>query len=282
MNKPATVFILTYCRHMEFFYGTELVFKTLRVGFPNARITVVDNASIPEAASEVAALAKQNDCAFEHLGGRGVAHHEFIEDRLMAAASDSSVEGPLVFIDPDICFWECCEDFCFGGLLAGRLVRAFYCAALQTLMMPRIHTSFMWIPDARRLWGEIEKIRSEHFDFQPFLSCSMKIAGQWCRFDTGGSLYAAIPDKVSCFTEEHLNRYDHIYSGSHLDWLYPVMHPQVRELFSRIHASARDGDLAALRGIWKLQEQVFRVRPSGQAISMDEGGLWRKRKAHVR
>ncbi len=65
------VFILTYCRNTELFYGTELIFKTLRVGFPNAKVTVVDNASIPEVRTEIELLAKENDCLFEQIPDPG-------------------------------------------------------------------------------------------------------------------------------------------------------------------------------------------------------------------
>ena len=41
------VYILTWCDRLENLYGTTLVFKTLRVGFPTAEIHVVDNASLP-------------------------------------------------------------------------------------------------------------------------------------------------------------------------------------------------------------------------------------------
>jgi len=282
MAKPARVFILTYCRQMKLFYGTGLVFKTLRVGFPNARVTVVDNVSIPEAAAAVESLAKETDCAFERLSGRGVQHHEFIEEKLKATADDGSAGGPLVFLDPDICFWESCEDFEFDGILAGKQEGAFYCEATRTFTMPRIHTSFMWIRDAAELREEIERIGADHFDFEPFRSVSMKIAGRWYRFDTGGGLYAAIAEKVSVFEEEHLNRYDHLYGGCHVDWILPIMHTRAQELLASTHACARDGDLAGLKGIWRVQDEVAQGSQIRQAVAGKEKQKpWRMEKASV-
>ncbi len=243
---------------MDLFYGTELVFKTLRVGFPSARVIVVDNASLPEAAARIELLARENGCAFERVPEPGIKHHEFIEQRIALTAADETAEGPLIFLDPDVCFWRSCEHFDFpGSLMAGRHVRAYHLNATQALTMPRLHTSFLWMPDPRRLWNEITEIRKLHFDFEPFLSYSTKIAGQWCRFDTGASLYAVMPEKMSCFREEHLNCYDHLFCGSHVDYIYSLHEAEQRRALWKIHADAREGNLEALRGIWKWQEEVF-------------------------
>ncbi len=251
------VFILTFCRNIDFFYGTELIFKTLRVGFPNAKITVVDNASIPEVRTEIELLVKENDCLFEQIPDTDLKHHDFVKNTIRNIAEDKTVNGPLVFLDPDICFWDSCEDFSFDGVLAGRLFGSFNDVVTQTLTMPRLHTSFMWIPDTENLHEEIRKMRVRHFDFEPFLPYSFRLGDAWYRYDTGASLYAAIPDKISCFTEEHLNYYDHIFCGSHLDWLYSRYDTKIQEMMLEIHAHAKEGNLRALKGIWKRQQKIW-------------------------
>jgi len=276
VSEKATVYILTYCREMELFYGTEMVFKSLRTGFPNARVTVVDNSSLPEAAVRIEALARQTDCAYECVSDR-VPHHEFIEERIRITANDSRVRGPVVFLDPDICFWKSCEDFDFDGILAGRLEGAFYTKATRTYTMPRIHTSFMWIPDVAELCREVAGIRAGHFDFVPLRSVSMKIAGQWYRFDTGGSLYAAMPGKMSSFTEEHLDCYDHLYGGCHVDWVFPITHSRAQELLARTHAHAKAGDFEALKGMWRIQDAVANGKSISQFLVKEKEESWTKR-----
>jgi hypothetical protein len=91
------VFILTFCRNLDLFYGTSLIFKTLRTGFPNARVTVTDNASLPETRAEIASLARQNDCIFHQLQPPGIQHHDFLESTLRATDDDSKIDGPVVF-----------------------------------------------------------------------------------------------------------------------------------------------------------------------------------------
>lgn len=250
------VFILTFCRKTELFYGTDLIFRTLRVGFPNAHVTVVDNGSLPEMREEIQSLAIRSDCEFRQIPGRGVAHHDFLEQTIRDVATSASQPVTVVFLDPDICLWKSCEDFHFDGLIAGKAVSR-WCDNIKTVTMPRLHTSFLWIPDVVRLWEEIRRIRFHYFDFQPFLSFSFSMNGMWYRYDTGAGLVNAIPDKVSCFAEEHLERYDHIFGGSHLDWLLPALEDGHKELMVQIHRWAQDGNLQALKGIRHRQDELW-------------------------
>lgn len=251
------VSILTYCRNPDLFYGTELIFKTLRVGFPSASISVVDNCSVPEARDEVESLAKEAGCQFLAISDGPIAHDRFILKTIRDAANDHSFEGPLVFVDPDVCLWESWEEFHFDGLVAGKFVGRFFDPVTQTVTMPRLHTSLLWISDPKRLWEEVVRIKSRRFDFDPFLSCSVNLDGVWYRYDTGASLYAALPGRFSRFEERHLDCYDHIFAGSHLDLFFDSYDESCQRMFSQVHGAARAGDLDALRGIWRYQDAVF-------------------------
>ena len=264
-----TVLTLTYCRRADLFYGTSLLFKTLRIGFPTARVLVVENASLPTHRPEIQRLAGDCQCDFLQIDAPSIEHEDFLEIALSAVAASVRADGPLVFLDPDICFWETCEGFQFDGPLAGKFDRAYEVEGVKTLSMPRIHTSFMWIPSARRLWDEIERCRTYHYDFYPFASYSVKIAGHWCRFDTAASLYAVLSDRVSFFGDAHLRCYDHLYCGCHIDWLEPVLDKHSLATMKAIHAHARNGNLEALRGAGKLQAEAWR-QAAQQRFSRDK------------
>jgi len=255
MKPPINVFVLTFCRRLDLFYGTELIFKTLRVGFPSARITIVDNASLPDARAAIAGLARATGCAFRPSADPGLPHHEFIDRTLTEVAAADG--GTLVFLDPDLCLWSSCEDFEVSGLMAGKLIEAYDDDVMRCVAMPRLHTSFLWIPDARKLAEEIQRIKAAHFDFRPFLSFSVKLGDAWIRYDTGAALYAAISDRVSPFTADHMDRYDHIFCGSHFDLLQPRMTGPLRDMMGRIHEHARKGNLEPLKGIWRQQGKVW-------------------------
>lgn len=218
---------------------------------------MVDNASIPEVIPEIKSLAAGCDCQFEGLSGNGLEHHTFLAKTLHDMASGESAHETLVFIDPDVCFWKSCEDFSFHALIAGRRTSGFKLEKTKTITMPRLHTSFLWIPDPKKLMREIWRLRSSHFDFEPFIPFSFVMDGMWYRYDTGASLYAALSHKAESFAEDHLNRYDHIYCGSHLDWLSNVYDAETEKMMKEIHTYAKEGDLIRLKGIWKKQVQDF-------------------------
>jgi len=257
MNPPINVFILTYCRNLEQFYGTELIFKTLRTGFPNARVRVVDNASVPEARAEVARLAKATDCAFETLASPGIEHHAFIENAVRESAHAHASGSAAVFLDPDVCLWRNCEDLLFDRPVAGMMVEAHNDDVMQCVTMARLHTSFLWISDAAAVMKRIESLRRMHVDFRPFMPFSVKLGDVWLRYDTGASLYAAMPDACACFTDEHADYYDHLYAGSHLDLWNAVDSGDHGILLRQTHQWAKNGDLRALRGIWRRQAEVW-------------------------
>lgn len=251
------IYILTYCRNLELFYGTELIFKTLRIGFPKAQITVVDNASLPETRPEIESLAQKNNCQFRQIEDPSIQHHDFIQSTIQEVARNETVEGPLIFLDPDICFWDSCEDFKFSGLIAGQGMGKFFDYITETITMPRLHTSFLWISDVKKLQAEIWRLKVRHFDFEPFQPIAFHMDGNWYRYDTGASLYATIGSKTEFFEEKHLRCYDHIFCGSHLDWLYPQYNTECQEMMKKVHTYAKEGNLAALKGIRRLQDDVF-------------------------
>jgi hypothetical protein len=257
MSTDIDVFILTYCRNPELFYGTSLVFRTLRTGFPTAEISIVDNASLPALRLEVERLAKAAGCQFRTIDEPGVPHHEFIDRTLHEVAARPGPERTVVFVDPDVCLWRDCESLAFDGLAAGMLLEAHHDTVMQCLTMPRLHTSFLWFPEPRRLLAEIERVRRAHFDFHPFLSSSVKLGDVWLRYDTGAGLYAALPTHCQAFGEPHMDYYDHLYAGSHFD-LWRGKHPgELRELMEWSHRAAAAGDLAALRGLWRRQKEAW-------------------------
>ena len=94
------VYILTWCKHPDRITGTTLTFETLRVGFPNAEIWVVDNNSMPEVRPVLIQHAQSCNAHYVQLT-QELAHHAFISQTLR-----SQQEGAAVFLDPDVCFWK--------------------------------------------------------------------------------------------------------------------------------------------------------------------------------
>jgi hypothetical protein len=270
------VFILTYCRNPGLLYGSLLVFRTLRVGFPNARVQVVDNGSLPETREQIARLAKGTGCAFQALPEPGVAHGSFIERKIAEMAQAPEGDNRAVFVDPDVCLWRNCEELQFEGLAAGLLVEAYNDEVMQCVTMPRLHTSFLWINHPARLMQKIAALRRLHIDFQPFLPYSARLGDMWLRYDTGASLYAAMPEECVAFDASHMEYYDHIYAGSHFDYWQGKHVDELQRMMDDAHAAAKAGDLAALKGLWRRQSEIWYrttriVRAPGDAAALGAG-----------
>ncbi len=70
-----TVTILTYCAHPSLAYGTLLVFKNLRTGFPTARVEVYENGSHPEVREHIVRASADVGASFEALPPKHYADH---------------------------------------------------------------------------------------------------------------------------------------------------------------------------------------------------------------
>jgi hypothetical protein len=248
-----TIFIITWCRDLRQLYGSEMVFRTLRTGFPDDVVEVIDNDSLPTARRRLARLARRHGCRFRRI--RATPHHDLL------AGLIADREGELVFVDPDVVFWKRCDDLVFDALLAGRRLPAFHDLTFTgrpSQAMPRLHTSFLWVPDAARLRTRIEQLMEEHPDFDPFRPYAFRQGESWIRFDSGASLYASLdPGETHAFTDAELDRFDHLFCGSHYPVIREYLSAAARELGDRLHTAVASGDLSALRGAWRDQEAVL-------------------------
>jgi hypothetical protein len=244
------VYIVTWCKQVESLYGTILVFPTLRVGFPTAEINVVDNASLDAVRQLLRSQAEMCGAAFTELT-QEKPHHELIEQIL-----ESQAEGAAIFVDPDVCFWKSVEEWRFDALMAGRLLPKYACEYTACITHPRLHTSFLWIPDVRSLRDAIRVVRARFFDFHPFRPIMCRLGGVWQRWDTGASLYAALPERMHPFTARELEAYDHLFCGTHLGEVAAKVRPDYALLFERMHKHIRS-DHRSLKGAWRIQDDYF-------------------------
>ncbi len=256
-TRPKTVLIFTTCRRPELLYGSILVFRTLRVGLPTSRIVVVDNASVLEARPVIKELAIQTGCEYIQLETR-IHHHDFLDQ----AVFRQSYHSPLIIVDPDVMFWENVEGWSFNAPIAGRLIPEHYWEHTETVILPRIHPSLLWIQDVDSLCKTLDKITKDWFGIQsPFTALTARINETTYGLDTGAVLYSWLgPDNTHVFGEKELNAYDHLFSGSILDWTAPqINNPEDRNMLidSHIHAV---NDYTKLRGLWRQQDKFFKTK----------------------
>ena len=254
-RAPRTIHVVTYCRDMANLYGSTLIFKTLRVGFPNARVRVLDNYSLPEAAAEIRALARDQDCEFFEIDSRTLRVHDLGRQIILDPAQD----GSLIFLHPDVCFWEPCEDWEFDALIAGKFVPMHRDERTGGVMLPLFDPSFWWIPDARafreHFVREFQR-RGDHDLLGLFSAYLFKMDGHWCKADPGSSLYAAFSDRAYAFGETELDAYDHLSGGTDLETIIATIPGAHQSAVRESHDLAKR-DYRALKGLWRKQAQYF-------------------------
>jgi hypothetical protein len=244
------VYILTWCDRLENLYGTTLVFKTLRVGFPTAEIHVVDNASLPAVRPVLRQYAQECNANFTQLE-QGIAHHQFILQIL-----NKQLEGSAIFVDPDICFWENVEGWSFEQLMAGRLIPKYACEYTGCMTYRRLHTSFLWISNVCVLREQLKNLRSQYIEFEAFRPVMFKAEGIWQHFDTGATLYAALSEQMYAFTEKELQAYDHLFCGTHFKRVASKLNPYYAFMLIGLHKAVQQ-DHTKLKDAWKMQDDYF-------------------------
>ena len=215
-SRTPKVYIVTWCRSAELLYGSTLTFETLRVGFPDAEVTVVENASHPDLRPPIHAAARAAGCEILQLEEQQ--HHWALIEGLVLGETQ-----PTVLLDPDIVMWEKASDWDFGDkLMIGRHLPEFADPYTDTLTLPRLHTSHLWFPDPVELKARIAAIQQRRFEAGSLFQPRMAPPGWW-RWDTAAALYHALGEAAASFSEAQLDAYDHLFCGSHLDLVAPKM-----------------------------------------------------------
>ena len=227
------VFILATCRKPELMQGMMMVFDTVRVGFPDAQIEVGWNYRESTKESWEPLCRRCNDVkarVFPFIAQDGFAHPEWIAHVM------NTVDGKYAIIDTDMVFYANCENFGFDTSvhIAGVWVPKFYCPFVQAITMPRVHTSFVLVPDGAHLRKAIDNVveldtpMSVMRLMKPFVYVH---DGKRYFQDTMGGLSQV----VGCghFEQRHLDCYDHLHNGTIIDQVADK-HPNGGQLQERV------------------------------------------------
>lgn len=231
---------------------TELVFDSIRVGFPTARIHVFLNGLEPVQRDRI--ISRCIECNADSVEVRTDHHHwieKLIEDQV----------DPFYIVDTDMVFYKSVEDWEFSGVgIAGYRIPEFHDEFSGCITRSRLHTSLLYI-DSAILKKEVENFKSLARDtpFTPKINLVYPVVlplnGKSYFYDTCSLLYHAIGGAT--FKPYHKDAYFHMHFGTFSDMVLPNMH---------------DGDkMAALReeilmmpelgkGMWRTQDEYFASR----------------------
>ncbi len=232
--------------------GTLLTFKTLRIGFPKANVTVWGNGLSAQSDRIIHAAARCVDCAY--IASPATSH-----DKWCAFLLESSKE-PFWLADTDLVFHRSVEDFASDkDYLVGRFESPFLEPWSKTQKVARLHTSLLWINPSlvnelvrRWMW----KWHPNGFPFAPqielvrqhYLPQGENRAPLF--YDTMAGLYQAIGGRS--FTEEQNEAFDHLHCGTYVHRMNNAV-PGLRQAHEAIYQNA-----ISAKSIRPTQEAFYR------------------------
>lgn len=245
------VFILATIRKEELAPYTELVFQTLRVGFPTAQVEVHLNGGAVGQLEHVANLAQNSGCAVRALPEQ-TTHHEWIENLIETELGDFWI------LDTDVIFYACVEHWKFVAPLAGALIPEFSCEFLKAITRSRLHTSLMHIRPLElkvcRLKYETNHPRTIYNPPANLIHpLYLPLNGTTYFYDTMAMMYHALNGEA--FTAQQKDSYFHFHFGTFSDLVLPKIGKSIEDLRSKILANPELGI-----GMWRMQEEYFAAR----------------------
>lgn len=248
------VFILATCRKPELAHMTELVFQTLRSGFPTANVAVHLNGDCETRCPNIRAVAQQDGCSVvEH---EPTIHHKWIESLVLQE------KEPFYVLDTDVVFYQSMERFVFETALAGWRIPEWRDEFTNTVTRARLHTSLLYIDPVKvRLAAGTYQAQFPVTDFNPmanlFYPLCLPFKGTGYFYDTCGLLYHAIGG--TAFTTEQLDAYFHFNFGTIPDVVLPRMKNivEIEYLRGKVVKFPIVG-----RGLWREQMEYFHARPA--------------------
>ena len=248
MPTIKTVHIITYCDNLDLIYGSLLVFDSVRLAFPNAKIVVSENSNLSEAKSLVWDRAKAVEAFYIDVP-LGFSHHDVLSSIFTVE------EDAFAIVDPDVIFWDR-FDYVSDFLIEGRYLPTFKDPYTKCLTKERLHTSMIKVGDPQRLRKEIEDVRENFFEWDPFKPFMYRNKNLWERSDTLASLYSVFKNDCYKFTESELNSYDHLFCGSHLPRVIDNL-GNWKDIFVFSHEKAKTSNCTDLKGLWRKQDLFF-------------------------
>ena len=235
------IFVLLYCHSYENLPGNLLFFESVRIGFPDAEIHVVDNDCAHVYREQFESKTEKINGIFSTFK-REVLHSNFIESLVKEESED------FYIIDPDTVWFRRMPEN-YDAPIAGRLIPAFFDSYTGCNTFSRLHTSCLFLSPAR-IRNQIAMLNK--FAFNGFHDDMIKQDGSWFRYDTCGKLFHALREKAHIFNDQENSAFAHLFCGTHLS-LIKQYYPQLAEIHKSVYAGERD-----LQWLYREQDNFFR------------------------
>jgi hypothetical protein len=250
MTEP--VHILAYCRKPELLPAATLVFKTLRVGFPAAPVTVHFGKGI-QCKTEIVQ-------AFDDIGAAEVVElPERTRHDIWVRELIEQEEEPFWICDTDVVFWKAFRHQPDGSALAGVRTPSFFEPWSGTQYRERLHTCLMRIDPAAFIKSEIQYLA--RFPSEPFIPFIDMVAQQYQPARHNGTVTQHFYDTLATawhafggqdFTTEQIESFDHLNCATWVDIIAPSLDFDIVGAHKAVYE-----DHTHLRGAWARQFQWF-------------------------
>ena len=238
--------LLLTCRHSKLVEMTSLVFRTIRVGFPKAKIVAELNGNHhPLIEEHLARATKSADC--EMVAIERTRHDAWVHKQVWSS------DEPTVICDTDMVFYERMDTFEFEEPWAGMRIPTYFEPFTKTISVERLHTCLLFIrPDEVR-----DKLlrHDARFMKREFFPRAMDYIGQRLVpigsdvlfYDTGATLYHAVGG--SWFNAQQKDKFTHLNAGT---WSDILNMPALTET----HRLAIENP-ESVRGMWREHERFY-------------------------
>jgi len=235
--------------------AATLVFKTLRVGFPDAPVRVCMGEGIHcrkeirEAAEEVGADVVE----ILDLEEFGPQHDGWLDQLIMTE------EESFWICDTDVVFWKRFEHRPNGSALAGVRVPSFYEPWTGTQYRERLHTCLMRIDPTA--FANSESEYCSRFPQEPFQPITQMVLQQYQPERINGQVTTHFYDTLAMawhafggqeFTQEQIESFDHLNCATYADLIAPALDFDILGAHKAIYQ-----DYRLARGSWAKQFQWF-------------------------
>jgi hypothetical protein len=235
--------------------ATLLVFDTIRVGFPTARIMVRCNPNKNVDWTELHEAAKRVNASV-YLPYEFMQHHTWIETKVRVGAE------PFWICDTDIVLHNAVETWTFDAPIAGRWIPEFVDAFTRRITHGRLHTSLLWMNPVMIRNGirTIDALSERHpcktpiSYFAPVLHSHRENCGlvRHYLYDTCAQLYHCIGGQK--FNDQQNAAFDHLHAGTYSDLAEEAI-PGISEKHRAVFANPE-----LLNGAFRHQEKYFNER----------------------
>lgn len=245
-----TVHLLATCRKSELLPFTELVFKTLRIGFPSLRVKVYLNNVASEHKEPLLYWIDKVKATWTEVN---TTHHEWISQLLKEETE------PFWICDTDVIFYDRVEHFTTDKALLGYRIPEWFDTCCGAMTRARLHTSLM-LMNPGTIIAQLEEYKTKIFHpicnpHTNFINpCAIPFKNKAYFYDTCGLLYHAIGGQS--FTDEQKETYFHFNFGTNPDLVLPRLQKDEATLMKEnrefILCNPHKG-----KGLWRLQEEYY-------------------------